>query len=97
MASLLVTEVDSDGEEENTLADLNQSAEPALDHLSVIQISQLSQVFQRVSKLFGANLEGLYLWSMPPEVLLGAPTPGCKAPKGGGGDAAPGGDRAIAI
>eukprot|EP00064_Thunnus_orientalis_P016885 superscaffoldBa00003444_g16958 len=45
VASLLVTEVGSEGEEESTLADLNQSAEPALDHLSVSQCSQLSQGF----------------------------------------------------
>ena len=55
VASLLVTEVDSDGEEESTLAKLTQSAESALDHLSDVQSSQLSQVLQRVPMLFKAN------------------------------------------
>lgn len=33
----------------------DQPAEPALDHLPAVQASQLSEVFQRVSKLFAAN------------------------------------------
>lgn len=55
VASLLVTEVDSEGEEESSLANFNQPVEPALDHLSAIQTSQLSEVFRGVSKLFAAN------------------------------------------
>lgn len=50
-----MTAVDSEGEEESTLAEVNQPAEPALDHLSVIQSGQLCRVFQRVSKLLAAN------------------------------------------
>lgn len=52
--SLLVTEVDSEGEEESTLADLNQVAKPALDHVSAIP-TKLSLVFHKVSKLFAGN------------------------------------------
>lgn len=55
VASLLVAEVDTEGEEESCLADLSQSAKPALDHLSAIQNSQLGQVFEKVSKLFAGN------------------------------------------
>ncbi|CAL9692012.1 unnamed protein product [Knipowitschia caucasica] len=55
MASLLVTEVDSDGEEESTLSDLQRPAEPALGHLTATQSTQLCQVFQGVSKLFAAS------------------------------------------
>ena len=55
VASLLVREVDSEGEEESTVVDLTQSAELALGHLSAVQSSQLCQVFQWVSKLFAAN------------------------------------------
>lgn len=42
VASLLVAEVGSEGEEEGSLADLSQSTKPALNHLSATQNRQLS-------------------------------------------------------
>ncbi|KAK7893383.1 hypothetical protein WMY93_022535 [Mugilogobius chulae] len=58
VVSLVMTDVDSEAEEESPLTALNKTsdtAQPALDHLSAVQSSQLSEVFQRVSKLFAAN------------------------------------------
>lgn len=55
VTSLVVTEVDSEGEEEETTLVNLRSVQPVPDHLSSVQSSQLSQVFQRVSKLFAAN------------------------------------------
>ncbi|KAM4549940.1 uncharacterized protein V3H82_019144 [Fundulus diaphanus] len=53
--SLLVAEVDSEGDEELSLVDHHQPPPPTLDHLSITQSSQLSEVFRRVPKLFAAN------------------------------------------
>lgn len=46
VVTLLVTEMESEGEDEETLANFGEPATPALDHLSVTQTSQLIQVFQ---------------------------------------------------
>lgn len=102
VVSLLVSEVESEGEDTDTLADLGEPATPALNHLSVTQSSQLIQVFQQVPRLFAATpgwtvmvKHTIWLKDKVPVRqrsyrVLG--TPGRKAPGGGEEDSAPGGE-----
>lgn len=54
---LLVKEVDIEGKEKTTLADLKKNSEPFFEHLTREHSSQLSQVLPKVPELFAANPE----------------------------------------